>query len=42
MRMGSLAVVAVLAVAYVGATQGTPADVQVQHDAASKQFAEKG
>jgi Family of unknown function (DUF6807) len=39
MKMGSLAVVAVLAIAYVGASQGTAADVQVRHDAASKQFA---
>jgi len=39
MKMGSLALVAVLAIAYVGASQGTAADVQVRHDAASKQFA---
>ena len=38
MRMRSLAVFALLAVAYVGASQVAPADVQVRHDAASKQY----
>ncbi len=39
MKLGSLAVVAALTVVYVGAAQVTPADVQVRHDAAAKQFA---
>jgi hypothetical protein len=39
MKAGSLIVAAVLAAAYTGAAQNTTADVQLRHDAASKQVA---